>query len=155
MSFLEIVKQEAETLANKEGLILYDVEWVNENRMQILRISLNIPDRPIDVDSCAAFSDKIAAILDEKDLIPQAYYLEVCSPGAERELRSVDEIKAAVNDYVYCKLKDPKEGLSDVTGDLLEADDSSVLISYRDKTRVKQIRIAYDNLALIRLAIKF
>ncbi len=155
MSFLEIVKDEAAKLAAQEGLDLYDVEWVNENRMQILRVSLSIPDRPIDVDTCAAFSDKFASILDEKDLVPSAYYLEVCSPGAERELRNIDEIKGALNDYVYCKLKDPKEGMSDVTGDLLEVDEETILISYREKTRTKQIRINLDNIAFIRLAIKF
>ena len=107
MDFLNIVREEAEKLAEERGLTLYDIEWVTENKSNVLRISLDIPDRPIDIDTCSEFSDTFSEILDQKDLISSMYYLDVCSPGAERELRNMEEIKAALGDYVYVKLKDP------------------------------------------------
>ena len=155
MDFLTVIREEAEKLAAEQGLELYDVEWLMEGKNHILRISLDIPDRAIDVDTCGEFSEKFTVILDEHDLIAQAYYLEVCSPGAERKLRNFEEIKEAQGDYVYVKMKDPKAGMFEVTGDLVEVTEEAVTISYKDKTRTKSITIDINNIALIRLAIKF
>ena len=155
MEVLEKVKEKAKELADEKGLVLYDVEWVTENKSHVLRISLDIPNRPIDIDTCSEYSDAFSKILDEEDLIEAAYYLDVCSPGAERILRNREEIAAALNDYVYVKMRDPKAGMHEVTGDLTEVGEDTVTITYKDKTRSKQIDIAFDNISLIRLAIKF
>ena len=57
-------------------------------------------------------------------------------------------------EYVFVKLKNPKDGLNHVIGDLIEANDNEVIISYRDKTRLKKVAIEKDNLGLIRTAVK-
>lgn len=155
MDFLKDVKQIALELAKEQGLELYDVEWLREGNNYILRVSLSLPDSTIDLDLCATFSEAFSVILDEKDLIKPAYYLEVCSPGAERELRTTAEIISSLNEYVYVKLKNPQSGLDCVTGDLTKADENMIQITYRDKTRKKTIDILMTNIALIRLAIKF
>ena len=89
-------------------------------------------------------------MLDEKDWYAKEYMLEVCSPGAERELRTDEEIQRAVGKYVFVKMKDPKQGLDQVIGDLIEATENDVTISYRDKTRTKKITIEKSNIQLIK-----
>ena len=81
----------------------------------------------------------------EEDLIAKReYFLEVCSPGAERELRSDEEIQHAVGEYVYVKLKNPKNGLDEVKGDLTAYENGIVYINYitkaarRKKQRLKK-----------------
>ena len=51
-------------------------------------------------------------------------------------------------------MKDPKQGLDQVVGDLIEATENDVTISYRDKTRTKKITIKKSNIQLIMTAVK-
>ena len=153
MDFLQNIRTDAEKLAEEMGLSIYDVEWIASEKT--LRISLDIEGKLIDVDTCGQFSDRFSSVLDEKDLIEGNYFLEVCSPGAERNLRTHEEMENAIGSYVYCKLKDPKAGMDEVQGDLLEVNDDFITISYRDKTKTKTVSIDTDNIRLIRLAIKF
>ena len=55
---------------------------------------------------------------------------------------------------MHCKLKDPKQGLDAVTGDLKEINEHSIVIQYKDKTRNKTMEIERENIALIRTAVK-
>ena len=61
-------------------------------------------DGSMDIDTCAAMSEKISEKLDEVDMIASEYFLEVCSPGAERELKDETQIRDALDEYVYVKL---------------------------------------------------
>ena len=123
--------------------------------MQILQVSIMRKDGMMDIDGCVEMSQRISELLDEKDVIASEYYLEVCSPGAERELRTLEEIKHSVGEYVYIKLKDVAAGgIFEVNGTLLEVKDDQIMVAYMDKTRKKELTVGFDNVALIRLAVK-
>lgn len=64
---------------------LVDVEYVQE-REWYLRIFIDKQDG-IGIDDCEQVSRQVEPILDEMDFLKQAYYLEVSSPGLDRELR--------------------------------------------------------------------
>jgi len=155
MELLKKVHDIIYPLFDTDELKLYDIEWLYENKMHILRISIGKKDRTIDLETCAMLSEKISLLLDNVTELDDRYYLEVCSPGAERTLKDLDDIKNALNEYVYVKLKYPKEGFAEVTGNLIEVNDDSVKIRYRIKTREKDLDVLLENIALIRLAIKF
>ena len=131
-----------------------ELEWITNQGTPLLRVSVEKEDGTIDLDTCATCSDAIGTMLDEKDWYAKEYMLEVCSPGAERELRTDEEIQRAVGKYVFVKMKDPKQGLDQVIGDLIEATENDVTISYRDKTRTKKITIEKSNIQLIMTAVK-
>lgn len=141
-------------LLNEMGCRLYEVDWDTSMKPPVLRISIEKNDGSIDLDTCAAASDRISTHLDETDEIPGEFMLEVCSPGAERELRSEEEIEAALGKHVYAKFKNPIKGLNEVTGDLNSTDGDTLVISYFDKGRPKKAEISKDNIALIRTAVK-
>ena len=141
-------------LVAEDGIELYDVEWHTEGKMRILQVSIMKKDGSMDIDTCAEQSEKISAMLDEKDLISSEYFLEVCSPGAERELRNEQQIKDAVGEYVYVKLKNPKAGMNDVKGTLLAFENNTVFIEYMAKAVKKKAEIELENIALIRLSVK-
>lgn len=141
-------------LLQEMGCRLYEVEWDTSMKPPVLRISIEKNDGTIDLDTCSAVSDRISTHLDETDEIPGEYMLEVCSPGAERELRNDEEIAAALGKYVYVKLKKPEKGRADYIGDLSRVDNDSVVISYFDKGSPKKAEISKDNIALIMTAVK-
>lgn len=147
------LKEWIEEVLNDNGCHLYELEWITNQGTPVLRVSVEKEDGTMDLDTCATCSDAIGTMLDEKDWYAKEYMLEVCSPGAERELRTDEEIQRAVGKYVFVKMKDPKQGLDQVIGDLIEATENDVTISYRDKTRTKKITIEKSNIQLIMTAV--
>ena len=133
---------------------LYDLEWLTDQNPPLLRISVEKIDGVTDLETCTICSQQISDCLDEKDWYTKEYNLEVCSPGAERPLKTEKQITGAIGSYVYAKLKDPKQGIADVTGDLKENREESIVIEYKEKTRKKSIEIDKSNLKELRTAVK-
>lgn len=141
-------------LLEEHGCRLYDLEWDTSMKPPVLCISIEKQDGTMDLDTCAEMSDLISKKLDEEDDGDGEYMLEVCSPGAERELRNDEEIANNVGKYVYVKLNQPMAGMNDLVGTLSEADADHIVISYFVKGRPKKADIARDNIALIMTAVK-
>ena len=73
------------------GVELVDLRFVLEQGGWTLRVQI---DRPVaeggqvDLHACEDMSRELSAVLDVEDPIPQAYSLEVSSPGIDRPLRT-------------------------------------------------------------------
>lgn len=154
MDQITTIKQSIEGICLDQGISIYDICWTHEGKHKILQIALMREDGSMDIDTCADMAQLIGDKLDELDLIPYEYMLEVCSPGAERVLRNLDEVKKEINQYIYAKLKKPAGKLAEVKGTLLSVDGNECLIEYMDKAVKKKITVDYDNIALIRLSVK-
>ena len=87
--------------------------------------------------------------------IPQAYYLEVSSPGAERPLKKEKDYQRALGKYIHVSLYQPFEGSKVYEGTMTDLAADELTIEYRDKTRTKTITIPRNKIAKARLAIKF
>jgi ribosome maturation factor RimP len=78
------------------GYELVDLRFVLEQGGWVLRVLIDVlpdrPDRPgtarVGVEDCERMSRELSAVLDVEDPIPQAYNLEVSTPGIERPLRT-------------------------------------------------------------------
>ena len=68
-----------------QNVQLWDVRFVKEGANWYLRLILD-SESGITIDDCTNVHHAVDPILDEADPIDRAYYLEVCSPGLEREL---------------------------------------------------------------------
>lgn len=133
---------------------LYELLWRQEGNTKILQVAVMREDGSMDIDTCAQVSELLSEVLDETDVIKHEYFLEVCSPGAERELRSEEDIAHAVGEYVYIKYCNPKAGKDELYGTLHAVNETSLHLTYMDKVVKKQIDIEKENIALIRLAVK-
>ena len=152
---LEKIKSIVEPILKQENVELYELIWSKMDSNKVLQVAIANDKTGIDIDICQNVSEKILDALDEFDNFSENNFLEVCSAGAERKLRNLDEINNALESYVYVKLSNPIKGLSDVTGYIRDVKDNIISIEYLDKTRKKSIDIDYNNVNLIRLAIKF
>lgn len=108
----------------------------------------------IDMDTIVRVTKEINAYLDELDPFDKSYTLDVSSLGAEKPLK-VDDLHRYKGKYVHVHLINPLLGENIYEGDLLSVDEQKITLSYKDKTRVKQIDISKDNISKVRLAIKF
>ena len=155
MDQISALREWITAIVEQNGMLVYDISWQPMGNMKSLQVSIMKGDGTMDLDSCAMISEQLSAMLDEKDLIKHEYYLEVCSPGAERELRNFEEVKAAVGEYVYVKLKNVMaKGIYEVLGTLEKCEEGMLSMTYMDKASKRKIDIAYDNVALIPLAVK-
>ena len=149
------IKEGIEPVLASQNVKLFDITWTNEGKHKILQIAIEKEDGTMDIDLCASVAEVLSEKLDELNLIDYEYMLEVCSPGAERKLRNLQEVKDAVGKYVYAKFKKPVGKLNEVTGTLLSVEEDVCCIQYMDKTFKRQVSVNYDNCSLIRLAVKF
>lgn len=140
-------------ILDAKKVILYEMGWNQEHHDQVLCIAIMQEDGSMNIDLCTEISQQISELLDEVDQGEQAYMLEVCSPGAERKLNTIQQMRDSIGKRVYAKLKNPKSGIDEVTGNLLAVDEQIIKIQYLIKTAKKEIEIEMDNLAIIRLAV--
>ncbi len=138
---------------------LYDVEFVREGGSWYLRVYID-KDGGITLEDCANVSDALSEKLDAlpEDPIPQQYFLEVSSPGAERPLKKAKDYQRALNQYVHVSLYAPlkgQHGKKVYEGTLTNVDEDTLTVEYMDKTRKKTIELPRKQVAQARLAIKF
>ena len=75
----------AAPIAERLGLILWDVKFLKEGANWYLRIIID-KEGGVSIDDCVAMNDALEAPLDEADPIEQSYNLQISSAGIEREL---------------------------------------------------------------------
>ncbi|MBD8013924.1 ribosome maturation factor RimP [Microbacterium sp. APC 3898] len=151
----EQIEKIAQPITSELALELVDVEFLKEGRNWFLRVYVDNPEAPIDIDQCALVSEKLSEILDQLDPIEQNYFLEVSSPGAERPLKKEKDFEKAIGKFIYIKTYEPVEDAKEFEGYLKSYDDEQVEIEIKIKTRRKIINIPKDKIAIIRLAIDF
>ena len=130
----EVVKELALPLAEEFGYILWDVEFVREGSKRILRLTIDAEDG-ITVDDCEKMHRAIDPVLDAADPIEEAYYLEVSSPGIERELRTDAHLLYCEGADVEVRLYAPLNGSKSFRGELLPlGENGQISISAAGKT---------------------
>ena len=118
-SVAEIVRTLAEPVAEEIGCWVWDVEYVKEGARRILRITID-KEEGVTIDDCEQMHRAMDPILDEADPIEEQYYLEVSSPGIERELRTEEHIIACEGWDVEVRLYAPIDGSKLFRGVLLD-----------------------------------
>ena len=123
----QTVTELAEPIAKELGYILWDVEFVREGSRIILRITID-SEEGITVDDCEKMHRAMDPVLDEADPIEEAYYLEVSSPGIERDLRTDEHIFYCVGADVEVRLYAPRDGSKVFCGELLPLNEKGNIV---------------------------
>lgn len=114
---------------NAQGLILVDLIYRYEGRGVFLRILVDRPEGGIFLSECANLNQQLGRILDEKDVIPQRYILEVSSPGLDRPLKEKKDFLRCINKKVKFYLSEPINGKIEVDGRIEKVGDALVYIN--------------------------
>ena len=131
------------------GLVLWDVRYLKEGADWYLRIFIDHP-QGVNINHCEAVSRAIDQPLEEADPISQAYILEVCSPGIERELVRPEHFTAFLGSDVMVKMIRPIEGIGkEFKGVLMDYNDGEITI--QDHSGENQVTINKKDAAWIKL----
>lgn len=119
-------------VAQQLGLDLWDVRFEKEGASWYLRIFIDKPEG-INIDDCERMSKAVDPLIEEADPIDQSYFLEVCSPGIERELRRPEHFEKMAGREVCVKFFRPLEdGTKDVIADLVALRDGNIVLADLD-----------------------
>ncbi|MGM9999148.1 MAG: ribosome maturation factor RimP [Candidatus Bruticola sp.] len=87
---LDLIRREAALIAQPLGLIIKKVEYVREDGLWYLRVTVDHetgdPGRkpaPVTLEDCTQVHRPLSKRLDELDPIKGTYYLEISSPGSD------------------------------------------------------------------------
>ena len=115
-------------IAQEMGYRIWDVTYSKVGADYHLEITID-SDNGIDIKDCERFHRAIDPVLDEIDPIEGFYYLDVSSPGLERELRTEEHISLSMGSKVEAKLFAAKDGTKSVVGVLEAYEDGTVTVA--------------------------
>ncbi len=109
------------------GFDLVDIEYKKEGAQRILYI---YADRAggITIDECEKISRSVEPVLDEKDPIPESYYLCVSSPGIDRPFRTEADYRRNIGQRIEIKLYAPYHDKKDYLGVLKSVADGEIVL---------------------------
>ncbi|WP_066507426.1 ribosome maturation factor RimP [Abyssisolibacter fermentans] len=148
-SIIELVKKIVKDILLNTEFYLVDVEFAKEGIHTYLRVFADKPGG-ISLDDCQYISQKLSAILDEKDPIEENYFLEVSSPGIDRPFKTDEDFERNLNEYVEISLYKAIDGSKKFMGKLLDYNDTVVTIQEDDS---EPLVIQRDQISKINLAI--
>lgn len=111
------------------GLFLERVEVTRAGRYSTVRVLVDLPDGPgdLDLDGLTQVTQAVSAAMDEADPIKGQYQLEVSTPGAERDLVTPRHWRRAVGHEVEIHLEAEVQPRT-VAGTLTAVSDQEVTI---------------------------
>ena len=127
-SIKETVRDAILPTVTELGYRIWDVTYSKIGADYHLEITIDSDDG-INIEDCERVHRAIDPILDECDPIEDFYYLEVSSPGIERELRTDEHISLSIGVKVEAKLFSQKDGRKSFVGVLSDYTDGKITIT--------------------------
>ncbi len=133
-----LIQEKIESL----GYELYDVEYAKEAKNFFLRIYIDSPNG-ISLEDCEKVSNEINEPLDKSNIITEAYFLEVSSPGVEKILRKDRHLEASIGEEVEIKLfKKDENGNKSYIGNLKNFNEKEIIIETNEEVAIERKNIA-------------
>lgn len=138
---IDAIRRAAERAADGLGVELVEVTLRRSGRNSLLRVDI---DRPgtlgVGIDDCQRMSARLGDALDETDLIPDSYTLEVSSPGIDRPLRTDDDLRRNAGRRVVARVSPALGGVQEIYGLLVEAESEFVVIRVESGDEIRLAR---------------
>ena len=153
MDKIKELEEKIKPILDKDNIKLYSLKWIS-GKENILQVAIMRKDGSMDLDTCAMVSEAVSELLDNSDFTNDTYTLEVCSPGAERDIQDINELYEMNEPYVYIRLKHPIKKKIEFTGTIEKIEDDIATLAYRDKANTRRIEFKLEDVDYIRLAVK-
>ena len=130
------VREVAERAARERGLELVHVEVAGGAQAPIIRVFIDKPEG-VTHEDCSEVSRHIGTVLDVEDFIPEAYTLEVSSPGLERGLYSLSDFERFAGKLAKAKTRGAIAGQRNFRGRIAGVEGEEILFDDRTSGRVQ------------------
>ena len=137
-------------VADPAGIEVVEVQLLGGGKQRVLRIFIDRPEG-VSHGDCEFVSQKVGAVLDERDIVPgENYTLEVSSPGVERKLTKPGDFDRFVGKKVKIVMREAVEAQNHWEGVLRGLEGEEVLVEPQEG-RIIRIPLA----AIKRANLKF
>ena len=117
------------------GCELVEADLFQAGSRAILRIFVD-KDGGVGLEDCARISRELGAAIDLEDLIPNAYHLEVSSPGLDRPLKTTREFQRNMGRDLRLGLSEPLNGRNQVIAKLVGVDEENLTLEGPDGEQI-------------------
>lgn len=139
MTALEIkIEELVKPIIENLGYLVYDVMYQKEGKNNFLRIYID-SSNGIGLNDCELVNNSITDILDEKNYIKDQYYLEISSPGIERNLRRKEQFESNIGNKIEVHLYKQVDGKKVIVGNLKEFSEEYIIV---DDKKIENKNIA-------------
>ena len=114
-------------IADELNYDIYHIEYVKENGEYYLRIYIE-KDGGIALSVCEDLSRRVSDVMDEKDPITEAYFLEVSSPGLNRTIFTEEHYKRFIGREVMVRFTKAIDGKKNAKGILKEVNEDNIIV---------------------------
>ncbi|MBD2694087.1 ribosome maturation factor RimP [Anabaena catenula] len=123
----------ATPVAEELGLEIVGVVFHTNQSPPVLRVDIRNPQQDTGLDDCERMSRALEAELDVAEIIPDAYMLEVSSPGISRELVTDREFISFKGFPVVISTSPPHNGQQEWIGHLIRRDETTVYLNQKGR----------------------
>lgn len=127
------VTEMATPIASDLGLEVVEIAFLTNESPPVLRVEVRNRENDTSVNDCEQMSRTLEAELDLSDAIPDAYVLEVSSPGISEQLTRDREYVSFKGFPVLVMTDPPYKGKEKWQGTLNRRDETTVYINQKGK----------------------
>lgn len=149
-SVIEELEGILEPVLEHNGFELVDLEYKKEGGRWMLRVFIDGP-HGISHEECSRVTRLLSPVLEEEDIIPHSYILEVSSPGLDRPLKKEADFQRFRGKGVMITTFAPIENQRKFRGTLMGLQDDCVVV---ENEQGDEIHIPMESIAKARLQIE-
>jgi ribosome maturation factor RimP len=123
----------AQPIAQALGLEVVGVVFQTNHAPPVLRVDIRNPQQDTSLEDCERMSKALEAALDEENVIPGSYVLELSSPGVSQNLESDRDFHSFRGFPVTVTAAEPHDGQRQWSGNLVSRDDTTVRINIKGR----------------------
>ena len=133
-SLVNLIRENISSFIDDLGYEIYHIEYVNELGHNYLRVMITHEDinEKITVKDCEIVAKTINFIIDSLE-INDKFFLEVSSPGINRKLYTLKQMKDAINKVVCVRLSKSFEGVKKYIGILVNVNDHGIKVKVENR----------------------
>ncbi|MEA5566447.1 ribosome maturation factor RimP [Anabaena sp. UHCC 0399] len=120
-------------VAEQLGLEVVGIVFHTNQRPPVLRVDIRNPLQDTGLDDCERMSRALEAALDATEIIPDAYVLEVSSPGISRQLVTDREFISFKGFPVIVSTSPSYEGQQEWNGQLIRRDETKIYLNQKGR----------------------
>lgn len=143
---LEKMKQKLIPILKRYDLDIYSIRTKKEFGEKIVEILIDVD--VMDINDLEKIHLEYVDLLTDEDMNPN-YYLELSSLGAERPLKTKEEVLKAIGKYIYLE-SDKYNG----NGYIISFENDIIKLEINDKGRIRKIDINYTDARHMRTSVK-
>ncbi|AVH75606.1 ribosome maturation factor [Weissella koreensis] len=152
---IEKVRNVIEPVLDEQGYMLWAIEYDRMDDDMVLRALVDRKSGSINMDDLVHLTEIIGELVDtiQPDPFPDAYMLDVSSPGAERKLVQLRDYEWALNQKIVLTLKQQAANDDDLIGELIEIQNDGVVIKQTIKNKNISTPVAWTEIKGAKLAL--